>query len=377
MKLSRFGVAAAALVFFGCQPAAEKQGQVREYFIAADEVEWDYAPHDRNMLFDRAWSEEDLRAVQAGDYRAGKLFKKAIYREYTDATFTTLKPRPPEWEHLGILGPLLRAEVGDTIKITFRNNASHPFTMHPHGVFYEKKSEGALYNDGSESEDKADDGVAPGATHVYLWEVPERAGPPPGGSSSAFWMYHSHHEEELDFNAGLVGPMIVTARGSSGDGLRPVDVDREFVVALMSIEEGSSHYFEENIRTYAGKADEIRFVPGLFTLKAAVGPDGAPYSPFLENINGYLFGNGPRMVAKKGERVRWYVMAGTGFEVHAPHWHGNVGIEGDMHTDVLELTTMGMHILDMVPDAEGTWLFHCHVANHFRSGMGTLYEVVE
>jgi hypothetical protein len=34
---------------------------------------------------------------------SGQKYLKAIYREYTDATFETIKPRPPQWEHLGIL----------------------------------------------------------------------------------------------------------------------------------------------------------------------------------------------------------------------------------------------------------------------------------
>ena len=79
----------------------------------------------------------------------GSKYKKTIYREYTDATFVTLKPRSSDWEHLGFLGPLIRAEVGDTIKVLFKNNGKHPFSMHPHGVFYEKASEGAQYSDGT------------------------------------------------------------------------------------------------------------------------------------------------------------------------------------------------------------------------------------
>ena len=47
--------------------------------------------------------------------------------------------------HLGILGPVLPAEVGDTIKVVFKNNASRPYSIHPHGVFYAKDSEGAAY----------------------------------------------------------------------------------------------------------------------------------------------------------------------------------------------------------------------------------------
>ena len=379
MTFTRVGVALAALVLWGCEPAseAEETGRVRTYYIAADNVEWDYAPANRNMIFDKDFDQQEAMFVQAGDYRAGKVFKKAIYREYTDETFTSLKPRSPDWEHLGILGPLIRAEVGDTIKITFRNNADFPASMHPHGVFYGKSSEGALYADGTTGKDKADDGVPTGGTYVYTWEVPERAGPPPGGLSSAFWMYHSHTNEERDVNAGLMGVMIITAKGMAGEGLRPSDVDREFIVAFMTTEEQESWYFKENLQTYAAKADELEFAVGIFGGSRAIAPDGVPYAPFMENMNGFLYANGPVMTAIKGERVRWYVMAGTGFEVHAPHWHGNVVTEGMMRTDVLELTTMGMHVTDMVPDDVGKWLFHCHVAGHFKAGMGTLYEILE
>lgn len=42
----------------------------------------------------------------------------------------------PAW--LGFLGPVLRAEVGDVILIHLKNFATRPYTIHPHGVFYEK-----------------------------------------------------------------------------------------------------------------------------------------------------------------------------------------------------------------------------------------------
>ncbi|MGD8325730.1 MAG: multicopper oxidase domain-containing protein [Sphingomonadales bacterium] len=373
MTLKRIALSIAALGLFSGPALAE--GQVRTYYIAADMVDWDYAPKNRNILFDRPFGQEEAHAVNSGDYRVGKIFKKAIYREYTDDSFTKLKPRPEAWKHLGILGPLIRAEVGDRIKIIFRNNADFPATIHPHGVFYQKDSEGALYNDGTTGKDKADDSVPTGGTHIYIWDVPERAGPPENGLSSAFWMYHSHSNEERDVNAGLIGPMIVTAKGKARANLMPTDVDREFVVAFMTIEEHESWYFRENLDHYAAKPGEINVGIGLFGATFAMGPDNAIYQPFMENMNGYLYGNGEVMTAKKGERVRWYVMAGTGFEVHAPHWHGNVVTEGMMRTDILELTTMGMHVTDMIPDVVGKWLFHCHVANHFKNGMGAFYEV--
>lgn len=38
------------------------------------------------------------------EQRIGGSYKKAVFREYVDATFTTPKKRLPEEEHLGILG---------------------------------------------------------------------------------------------------------------------------------------------------------------------------------------------------------------------------------------------------------------------------------
>jgi len=50
-----------------------------------------------------------------------------------------------------VLGPVIRGAVGDTIKVTFKNmlkDPEHRVSMHPHGVFYDKQSEGSPYADG-------------------------------------------------------------------------------------------------------------------------------------------------------------------------------------------------------------------------------------
>jgi hypothetical protein len=140
--------------------------QARQYFIASEAVMWDYAPlgkdavkdevfapppaptgsdghdHDHSMGRRRslqpmdgmdhsmhggahahhtagAWMSNSRSAPQ----RIGRYYLKMQFVEYTDLTFTTRKPRSAEDEHLGILGPTIRAEVGDTIQVTFRNHA--------------------------------------------------------------------------------------------------------------------------------------------------------------------------------------------------------------------------------------------------------------
>jgi FtsP/CotA-like multicopper oxidase with cupredoxin domain len=64
--------------------------------------------------------------------------------------------RAPQWEHLGVMGPLIRGAVGDTLKVVFRNRLSdNTVSMHPHGVWYDKDSEGSPYADGAPGEGPA------------------------------------------------------------------------------------------------------------------------------------------------------------------------------------------------------------------------------
>ncbi len=342
------------------------------YYIAADKVEWDFAPGDTNRVTGQSFGEHEAWWTVPSDTRIGDTYQKAIYREYTDSTFTTLKERPEEWRHLGILGPLLRAQVGDTFRIVYRNNVDFPTSLHPHGVFYDKDSEGAPYEDGTDGSDKADDAVPPGGSHVYLWPVPERAGPAENDGSSVFWMYHSHTNEVKDVNAGLIGPMIVDRRGSlTADG-KPEGIDRELIVAFAEFDENESWYLQENIDRYTGTPDSTAISRAFFG-NMNQGFEGG--GNFMESMNGFVYGNLEGLTMTVGEKVRWYIMASTNFEIHAPHWHGNVVTIKGMRTDVTSLLPMSMLVADMEPDNPGTWFFHCHVSAHLEMGMQSFYRV--
>lgn len=334
------------------------KGGAHTYYIAADEVIWNYAPKGQNLA--------GLPGSENGGASKQTTFRKAIYREYTDATFKTLKPRPPQWEHLGILGPLIRAEVGDTIKVIFKNNTKIFCSMHPHGLAYAKESEGALYNDGLANDEKKGAAVAPGQVFTYIWTVPERAGPAHGDSSSVLWVYHSHFEEPRDINAGLMGPIIVTAKGASKIDGTPKDVDREFITAFAVFDETSSRYFEVNTMNTRKYTPNLKMTDPAFR---------APY--LMYSINGFIEGNMPMMTMKKGERVRWYLFAnGNEDDVHTPHWHGQTVEFMHMRTDMVHLEPMMMVTADMIPDNIGTWLFHCHVSDHLEGGMVALFKVI-
>ena len=116
------------------QTPADATGKTRTYYVAADEVNWDYAPSGRDEAMGHPFDAIARGFTEPGPHWIGRVYKKAIYREYTDASFSTPKARAPEEQYLGLLGPILRGEVGDTIKVVLKNNASHPYSMHPHGV---------------------------------------------------------------------------------------------------------------------------------------------------------------------------------------------------------------------------------------------------
>jgi manganese oxidase len=344
--------------------APVKEGVTRTYFIAAEEVLWDYAPDDTNVVAGRPFNDDENVFVQNGPNRIGDTYRKAVYRAYTDATFRTLAAAKDPG--LGVLGPVIRAQVGDTIKVVFKNNLTIPASVHPHGVFYTKSSEGAPYNDGTAGSDKADDAVQPGGTHTCTWRVPDRAGPGPMDGSSILWMYHSHTDEIADTNAGLVGPMVITRRGSARADGSPVDVDREVFSFFSVLNENESPYLEQNLAELAQPPHEVD----------PEDEEDFEESNLMHSVNGYVYGNGPTVTVRKGQRVRWYTFTlGTEVDLHTPHWHGNTATVMGMRTDMVDLLPGDMMVADLQPDDVGTWLFHCHVNDHIAAGMITRYKV--
>ena len=386
-KLARtnIGSAITSILLMTCAGTAHAQkieptlpgGTIRTYYIAAVETEWNYVPASMDLMTGKPFEGETKIWTERGKDRIGTIYRKAVYREYTDEMFSTEKKRAKEWEHLGIMGPLIRAEVGDTIVIHFRNETTQPYSMHPHGVSYSRGSEGAPY--AGTSMDGAGL-VAPGQMHTYVWNVPERAGPGDSDGSSVVWLYHSHNWEPKDVNAGLIGPMVITRRGMARPDGSPKDVDREFAMLFMLIDENQSHYLQHNIDAYTQESKSVNRrefilsdVDGNFNGAGL----GFAAANFRASINGYMFGNMPMPSMKRGERVRWYVMTlGGEVNIHTPHWHGNVVSIGGHRTDIFSLLPAQFITADMVPDNLGMWMFHCHVDEHMEAGMTAMYEVM-
>jgi FtsP/CotA-like multicopper oxidase with cupredoxin domain len=215
-----------------------------------------------------------------------------------------------------------------------------------------------------------------------MWQIPERAGPGPNDPSSIFWLYHSHCDELRDVASGLFGGFVVTRRGEALPDGRPKGVDHEFVTMFIAVDENQSWYLDDNIRAHCtdpkgvNKAEAgLLGATGIYT---PVANTGFINTNIKWSINGYIYGNMPMMTMKKGDHVRWYVATLGDFNnAHTPHWHGNTVLVGGQRTDVLAVTSAQMITADMVPDATGIWLYHCHISDHMLAGMDARYEVTD
>lgn len=335
-------------MFFGAQPAA---GRTRHYYIAAESVLWDYAPSGRDEVCGNP-----LPPPVARERKAGKL----RYVQYTDATFTA---RVIPNRSLGIMGPVLRGVVGEFLVVTFLNRTDQPLSLHPHGVKYDKDSEGShmLVNPGRGA------AVGPGAQFTYVWRLDEASGPLPEEPSSKAWLYHSHVTGDADANLGLIGAIVVTDPKRARPDGTPRDVDREFATLFMIFDESGLDAAAIEAAEYAGLPGLASEAPPMTWAETQQTIEqGSRYG-----INGYIFGNLPGLQMNEGERTRWYLFAlGSEKDFHTAHWHGlRVIEEGRRRTDVIELLPASMKVADAIADNPGTWLFHCHVMEHMREGM--------
>jgi FtsP/CotA-like multicopper oxidase with cupredoxin domain len=336
--------------FFGAAPPPEK---TRHYYVAAEPGLWTFAPLGVNTSKPLPLPPDLVEHPSAAKVR---------YLQYTDATFST---RVLDNPRLGITGPVLRGVTGEYIAVTFLNKSGKPLSMHPHGVRYDKDSEGA-YSEPGTGKGSA---VGPGATFTYVWHLDELSGPQPGEPSSKCWLYHSHCTDDEEVNLGLFGFIVVTDPARARPDGTPNDVDREMMTMFYMFDETPEDEALEYADADLPKPFEPR--PLLKTLElreVSVRP----------SINGMLFGNLPGLQMRSGERVRWYLgTLGEDDGMHTAHWHGaRVREEGRRVCDVITLLPGETKVADQIADAPGSWLLHCHVSDHMMEGMFANYVVL-
>ncbi|XP_053179120.1 ceruloplasmin [Scomber japonicus] len=338
----------------------QRQGETmlhsKTYYIAAMEMDWDYSPN-------RTWEAEMFRGMenpapvfldQQGGF-IGSRYKKVVYRQFTNDKFTTQKERSPDMEHLGIMGPMIHADVGDKVKVVFKNMATRPYSIHAHGVKTETPD---VYH------------TKPGETHTYYWYVTKNTGPTTEQEECSVSAYYSTVDVTKDLYSGLIGPLVICRR-SWGRSLGLKKEVEEFALLFLVFDENESWYLDQNIRTHIRSPrpnlkDDETFIE----------------SNKMHAINGYMYGNLNGLIMEVGDKVYWYLMGmGSEVDIHGVHWHAHnveYKLGGGPHTtDVFELFPATFQTVKMRPQYPGSWLLHCHVTDHIKAGMEAMYTVTE
>ncbi|XP_066475399.1 ferroxidase HEPHL1 [Tiliqua scincoides] len=337
----------------------------RIYYIGVVEENWDYAPSGKNLVTGQnlAEDEEAIPYVERGGDRIGRVYKKAFFKRFTDDTYSQEIPKPT-W--LGFLGPVLAAEERDTFIIHLKNFASRPYSVHPHGVFYEKDSEGALYPDGTSGKSKEDDFVLPGTNYTYTWPVTDDFAPTSTDPQCLTWIYHSHIDAPKDISTGLIGPLLVCKKGSLDDTSAPAaDVSKAFALMFSVVDENLSWYLDDNINTFCLEPSTVDKEDEDFQL-----------SNRMHSINGYIFGNLPGLEMCTGESVSWHLFGmGSEIDIHSVHFFDHTFINKGHRADVVNLFPATFVTAEMLVENIGKWLLTCHVNEHVQAGMMGFYNV--
>ncbi|NWV43174.1 HPHL1 protein, partial [Grantiella picta] len=157
--------------------AQQQRGAMRLFYIAAEEIEWDYASNKS--------SAPKIYNISSYEERYPNQ-KPIVGTGHTHSGGETLKHHfmMPAFIITGIfclnLGPLLHAEVGDSVLIVFKNKASRPYSISAHGV----------EEVGCEEQPKTPI-TLPGEINTYRWNVPERSGPGKTDPNCITWVYYS------------------------------------------------------------------------------------------------------------------------------------------------------------------------------------------
>ncbi|XP_034341975.1 coagulation factor VIII isoform X4 [Arvicanthis niloticus] len=322
------------------------QQKTRHYFIAAVERLWDYGISTSTLR----------NRDQSGNVPQ---FKKVVFREFTDGSFSQPLYRGELNEHLGLLGPYIRAEVEDNIMVTFKNQASRPYSFYSSLISYEEDQRG---------QEPRRNFVKPNETKIYFWKVQHHMAPTEDEFDCKAWAYFSDVDLERDMHSGLIGPLLIchtnTLNPAHG---RQVSV-QEFALLFTIFDETKSWYFTENVERNCKTPCNIQMEDP--TLKE---------NYRFHAINGYVMDTLPGLVMAQDQRIRWYLLSmGNNENIQSIHFSGHVFTvrkKEEYKMAVYNLYPGVFETLEMLPSRPGIWRVECLIGEHLQAGMSTLFLV--
>nr|XP_021524500.1 coagulation factor VIII [Aotus nancymaae] len=325
------------------------QKKTRHYFIAAVERLWDYGMSTSlQVLRNRA---------QSGSVPQ---FKKVVFQEFTDGSFTQPLYRGELNEHLGLLGPYIRAEVEDNIMVTFKNQASRPYSFYSSLISYEE--------DQRQGAEPRKSFVKPNETRTYFWKVQHHMAPTEDEFDCKAWAYFSDVDLEKDVHSGLIGPLLVChANALNPAHGRQVTV-QEFALFFTIFDETKSWYFTENMERNCRAPCHVQMDDPTFKENYR-----------FHAINGYIMDTLPGLVMAQDQRIRWYLLSmGSNENIHSIHFSGHVFTvrkKEEHKMAVYNLYPGVFETVEMLPSKAGIWRVECLIGEHLHAGMSTVFLV--
>uniref|UniRef100_A0A8C6XQL4 Plastocyanin-like domain-containing protein n=1 Tax=Naja naja TaxID=35670 RepID=A0A8C6XQL4_NAJNA len=265
-------------------------GKIRPYYIAAVEVTWDYGGSIPSPYLRDNWR------------KLSRSYKKVVFQEYFDSSFTRQMVRGELDEHLGILGPFIRGQVEDTIVVTFKNMASRPYSFHSNLLPYEGSQDDGEY--------QRPEAVQPNQVRQYSFKVLPEMAPSANEFNCKAWAYFSSVNLEKDLHSGLIGPLIICQAGVLRTTHDRQLTIQEFSLLFTIFDETKSWYFAENFERSCRSPCRIQMDDPCF-----------PFAGKLHGMTNTL----PGLVMGLHQRVRWYLLNAGGVEdIHTVHFHGQV-----------------------------------------------------
>jgi FtsP/CotA-like multicopper oxidase with cupredoxin domain len=233
------------------------------------------------------------------------------------------------WGYNGVTpGPVIECVEGERVRILVTNKLPERTSVHWHGALLPNGMDGVA--------GLTQPHILPGETYAYEFTLRQHG----------TLMYHPHSDEMTQMALGMMGFFVVHPRQESPR------VDRDFAIML--------HEWFVPPGAYTPNPN-VMLDFNLFTFNSRVWPGTAP------------------LVARTGDRVR-VRLGNLSMDSHPIHLHGYrfqvTGTEAgpipasarflETTADVPVGTTRD---IELVADAPGDWIFHCHKSHHTMNAM--------
>ncbi|MEQ2224051.1 hypothetical protein ILYODFUR_003489 [Ilyodon furcidens] len=319
------------------------------HFLAAEEVDWNYAPHLKPTD-----SELQSRYLSGSPHHLGYTYKKVVYVEYTDESFTKRK-NPSET----LMGPILKGRVNDQIYIVFKNLASRPFNIYPNGLTKILPWPGST---NAALKDLRSLGVPPNKMFGYIWRLTSDDGPLDGDPQCLTQLYQSTISPEQDLASGLVGTLLICKYKAIDSRGNLLGLDEKMSLIFGVFDENRSWYFKENMQRSARKSYNTTN-PEFYE------------SNVIYSINGIMF-SGRQFVMCETDVRFWHVAnVGTGSEFLSVYFTGNLFQHQGLYQSVLTLFPMTAVTIPMETEMIGEWEISAFDSKLRSRGMSIRYTV--